>query len=62
MGMATKQKQRNGGKHLRETPLQVRLTPDEKRMFAQAAEHRHLTVSAWLRTVAVDAARADLAR
>jgi uncharacterized protein (DUF1778 family) len=59
--MRTKQKVKNG-KHLRETPLQVRLTPEEKRLFAHAAEHRHLTISAWLRTVAVEAARTDLAR
>jgi uncharacterized protein (DUF1778 family) len=59
--MSTKRRVKNG-RHLRGTPLQVRLTPKEKRLFAQAAEHRHLTVSAWLRSVAVAAALTDLAR
>jgi hypothetical protein len=36
-------------KPLRETPLQIRLTEEEKRVFTEAANRAHLSLSAWLR-------------
>lgn len=44
---------------LRETPLQIRLTAEEKRMFTEAANREHLTLSAWLRRAGVHAAQSD---
>lgn len=44
-------------KALRETPLQIRLTSDEKALFAEAAEKQHLSISAWLRLAALHAAK-----
>ena len=44
-------------KPLRETPLQIRLTEDEKRLFSDAAESRHLSLSAWLRLAGLHAAK-----
>ena len=46
-------------KGLRETPLQIRLTAEEKKMFTAAAEREHLTLSAWLRLAAVHAAQSQ---
>jgi hypothetical protein len=37
------------------TPLQIRLTAEEKTMFAEAAEREHLTLSAWLRLAGLHA-------
>ena len=42
---------------LRETPFQLRLTEEEKRTFAAAAESQRLSVSAWLRSAGAGAAR-----
>jgi hypothetical protein len=42
---------------LRETPLQIRLTAEEKRIFVEAAAREHLTISAWLRLAGLHAAR-----
>jgi uncharacterized protein (DUF1778 family) len=39
----------------RETPLQIRLTEEEKTMFSEAAERDHLTLSAWLRLAGLHA-------
>jgi uncharacterized protein (DUF1778 family) len=39
----------------RETPLQIRLTAEEKKMFTEAAERDHLTISAWLRLAGLHA-------
>ena len=39
----------------RETPLQIRLTEEEKTMFSEAAERDHLSLSAWLRLAGVHA-------
>jgi uncharacterized protein (DUF1778 family) len=43
----------------RETPFQIRLTEDEKRIFEEAAEKQHLTVSAWLRLAGLHAAQSQ---
>jgi uncharacterized protein (DUF1778 family) len=51
--MATKPKPK--GKALRETPLQIRLTEEEKEMFTAAAERDHLSLSAWLRLAGLHA-------
>jgi uncharacterized protein (DUF1778 family) len=42
-------------KALRETPLQIRLTKEEKAMFLEAAEQDHLSLSAWLRLAGIHA-------
>ena len=47
---------------LRETPFQIRLTAEEKRMFTAAADRQHLTLSAWLRLAALHAAKSDHVR
>lgn len=39
--------------------MQIRLTPDEKRLFTSAADQKHLTVSAWVRLAALDAAKRE---
>jgi len=39
----------------RETPLQIRLTAEEKKMFTEAADRDHLSVSAWLRLAGLHA-------
>ena len=39
----------------RETLMQLRLTESEKRMFTEAAERDHLTLSAWLRLAGLHA-------
>jgi len=41
----------------RGTPLQVRLTEEEKEIFVHAAERQHLTLSAWLRLAGLQFAR-----
>ena len=46
-------------KGLRVTPLQIRLTADEKRLFTEAAEREHLTLSAWIRVAALHAAQSE---
>ncbi len=46
-------------KPLRETPLQIRLTEEEKRVFADAAERAHLSISAWLRQAGWHAAKSN---
>ena len=46
-------------KVLRETPIQIRLTDEEKRMFTEAAERQHLSLSAWLRLAALHAAKSQ---
>ena len=38
--------------------IKIRVAPDEKRLFEEAARRRGLSMSAWLRMVALDAARA----
>lgn len=43
----------------REVPLQIRLTAEEKKMFSEAADRQHLTLSAWLRLAALHAARSE---
>jgi uncharacterized protein (DUF1778 family) len=48
-----------GGLDLRRTQLQLRLTDEERRAFSEAAERRHLSVSAWLRWAAFRAARRE---
>jgi uncharacterized protein (DUF1778 family) len=42
---------------LRETLFQLRLTEEEKRTFATAAEMHRLSISAWLRSAGAGAAR-----
>jgi hypothetical protein len=44
-------------KELRETPLQIRLTAEEKRVFTEAADRDHLSLSAWLRRAGWHAAQ-----
>jgi hypothetical protein len=39
----------------RETLMQLRLTESEKKMFTEAAERDHLTLSAWLRLAGLHA-------
>jgi uncharacterized protein (DUF1778 family) len=39
----------------RETPLQIRLTEEEKAMFLEAAGRDHLSLSAWLRLAGIHA-------
>jgi uncharacterized protein (DUF1778 family) len=39
--------------------IQIRLTRQERRMFAGAARRKHLTVSAWMRLAAVEQARRE---
>jgi len=39
----------------RETPLQIRLTTEEKKMFTVAADRDHLSLSAWLRLAGLHA-------
>jgi len=46
-------------KTLRETPLQIRLTAEEKAMFTEAADREHLSLSAWIRQAALHAARSQ---
>lgn len=46
-------------KALRETPLQIRLTPEEKETFNQAAERQHMSLSAWIRLAAWHAAKSQ---
>lgn len=46
-------------KALRETPLQIRLTAEEKRLFTEAAERQHLSISAWIRLAALHAAESQ---
>lgn len=46
-------------KPLRETPIQIRLTDEEKRTFEEAAEREHLTLSAWLRRAGLHAAESQ---
>jgi uncharacterized protein (DUF1778 family) len=46
-------------KTLRETPLQIRLTSDEKTLFTEAADKQHLSLSAWVRLAALHAARSQ---
>lgn len=36
-------------KAMREVPLQIRLTEEEKQVFTEAAERSHQSLSAWLR-------------
>ena len=55
--MATKGPKKT--KALRETPIQIRLTDQEKRMFTEAAERQHLSLSAWLRLAALHAAKSQ---
>jgi hypothetical protein len=38
--------------------IKIRVTPEDKRVFGEAAQRRGLSMSAWLRMVALDAARA----
>jgi len=42
---------------LRKTPLQIRLTAEEKVLFTQAADREHMTLSAWIRLAALHAAK-----
>ena len=44
-------------KAFREARLQIRLTESEKRLYAEAAGRQHLSIAAWLRLVALRAAR-----
>lgn len=46
-------------KSLRETPLQIRLTSDEKALFIEAAERQHLSLSSWIRLAALHAAKSQ---
>jgi uncharacterized protein (DUF1778 family) len=55
--MATKQTKKT--KALRETPLQIRLTEDEKALFTKAAESQHLSLSSWVRLAALRAAKSQ---
>lgn len=55
--MATKAPKKT--KALRETPIQIRLTDEEKRMFTEAADRQHLSLSAWLRLAALHAAKSQ---
>ena len=55
--MVTKPKKKEKAK--RETPLQIRLTEDEKRLCEEAAESQHLSVSAWIRLAALHAAKSQ---
>lgn len=43
----------------RETPLQIRLTKDEKALFTEAADRQHLSLSAWIRLAALHAAKSQ---
>jgi uncharacterized protein (DUF1778 family) len=52
--MVAKPKKKEKAK--RETPLQIRLTEEEKRVFAEAAGRAHETVSNWIRQAAWHAA------
>jgi len=38
--------------------IKIRVAPEEKQLFEDAARRRGLSMSAWLRMVALDAARA----
>jgi uncharacterized protein (DUF1778 family) len=42
----------------RGTSLQIRLTEDEKQLFSEAAARHQLSVSAWMRSAALRAAKA----
>ena len=44
---------------IRETPLHIRLTEEEKAMFTEAAERRHLTLSVWTRLAMLHAAKTE---
>ncbi len=55
--MVTKQPKKE--KSLRETPLQIRLTSDEKALFTEAADRQHLSLSAWIRLAALHAAKSQ---
>ena len=44
-------------KTLRETPLQIRLTAEEKALFTEAADRQHLSLSAWIRLAALHAVK-----
>lgn len=55
--MVAKPKKKEKAK--RETPLQIRLTEDEMRLFKDAAESQHLSVSAWIRLAALHAAKSQ---
>jgi uncharacterized protein (DUF1778 family) len=55
--MASKQQKK--AKPLRETPLQIRLTSDEKELFTEAADRQHLSLSAWIRLAALHAAKSQ---
>jgi uncharacterized protein (DUF1778 family) len=46
-------------KALRETPLQIRLTSDEKALFTEAADRQHLSLSSWVRLAALHAAKSQ---
>jgi uncharacterized protein (DUF1778 family) len=46
-------------KSLHDVLLQIRLTKDEKRAFLEAADRRHLTLSAWVRLAGLQAAKAE---
>ena len=46
-------------KALRETPLQIRLTEEEKAKFTEAAEKEHMSLSAWIRLAAWHAAKSQ---
>ena len=50
------------GLDLRRTQLQLRLTDEERQAFSEAAERRALSLSAWLRSAAVRAARRGRSR
>ena len=43
----------------RDVLLQVRLTAEEKTLFEEASEKRHLSVSAWIRLAGLDAAKRE---
>ena len=55
--MAPKQQKKT--KTLRETPLQICLTSDEKVLFTEAADRQHLSLSAWIRLAALHAAKSQ---
>ena len=55
--MAPKQPKKT--KALRQTPLQIRLTEDEKKLFTEAAERQHLSLSSWIRLAALHAANSQ---
>ena len=48
-------------KATRDTELRVRVTPAERKALQAAADARGLTLSAWLRMVALDTAKAAIA-